>query len=82
MVVSGIVGFGSRTSSNQAIMQCYCFYSLLEALEFLSAALFLFMWDYCISIILMNPSFGVMLIGAVQPMLDCFVADFNWCAAV
>lgn len=25
LVVSSIVGFGSRTSSNQVIMQCYCF---------------------------------------------------------
>ncbi|GMI84241.1 hypothetical protein HRI_002093400 [Hibiscus trionum] len=33
-------------------------------------------------LILMNPSLGVMLIGAVQPLLDCFVADFDWSAAV
>lgn len=33
-------------------------------------------------LVLMNPSLGVMLIGAVQPFLDYFVADFDWSAAV
>ncbi|KHG16471.1 hypothetical protein F383_05965 [Gossypium arboreum] len=35
-----------------------------------------------ILLILMNPSLGVLLIGAVQPFLDYFVADFDWSAAV
>ncbi|KAH1033446.1 hypothetical protein J1N35_045620 [Gossypium stocksii] len=35
-----------------------------------------------ILLILMNPWLGVLLIGAVQPFLDYFVADFDWSAAV
>lgn len=33
-------------------------------------------------LVLMNPSLGVLLIGAVQPYLDYVVADSHWSAAV
>ncbi|XVF88218.1 hypothetical protein PTKIN_Ptkin19aG0032200 [Pterospermum kingtungense] len=82
LVVSRIVGFGSRTSSNQVInamlllsIHCWRLWS--------SSVL-----NYCclcgiilVLLVLMNPS-GVVLTGAVQPFLDYSVADFNWSAAV
>lgn len=84
MVVSSIVGFGSRTSSNQVIMQCYCF--LIHCWRLWSSSVLHYScfcgFLFVVLLILMNPSLGVLLIGAVQPFLDYFVADFDWSAAV
>ncbi|MBA0603472.1 hypothetical protein Gorai_003615 [Gossypium raimondii] len=42
----------------------------------------LYWFLFVVLLILMNPSLGVLLIGAVQPFLDYFVADSDWSAAV
>lgn len=48
-----------------------------EALDYLSAALYLLFGILIDLLVLMNPSLGELLIGAVQACLDFVVADFN-----
>lgn len=40
-----------------------------------------FRWIIIAVLVLMNPSLGVMLIGAVQHYLDCVLDDMNWSTA-
>jgi hypothetical protein len=67
-------GFGSKTSRNQVIMRIIGYTAGGLGVPIYGTLIDLLIW--------MNPSLGVLLIGAVQPYLDYVVADSHWSAAI